>query len=69
MPSGKRPVLLLSMLLRAGCGYENLLSVSPQDGLLRINLARMAPEALQPRRIAIAAAGDNDAKVERKNAA
>jgi hypothetical protein len=37
--------------------------------LLGINLARMVPEALQPHRIAIAAAGDNDAKVERKNAA
>jgi hypothetical protein len=40
-----------------------------EDGLLRINLARMVPEALKPRPIAIAAAGDNDAKVEHKNAA
>jgi molecular chaperone IbpA len=49
--------------------YVQVKGASFERGLLKIELAREVPEAMKPRRIAIAGAGNDNQKIEHRNAA
>jgi molecular chaperone IbpA len=49
--------------------YVQVKNASFAEGLLKIELVRQVPEAMKPRRIAIAAGNDNQQQVEHKKAA
>jgi len=49
--------------------YVQVKNASFAEGLLKIELVREVPEAMKPRRIAIAAGNDNQQQVEHKKAA
>jgi molecular chaperone IbpA len=49
--------------------YVQVKGASFESGLLKIDLARVVPEAMKPRKIAIGAAGNDNQQIEDKSAA